>query len=328
MPANLTPDYKKAEQWYRNATTDQERLAALEQMLSTLPKHKGTEGLQADIRRRISKLREALQSGSRRAGRHVDVFHVPRMGAGQVALIGLPNTGKSSIVKAATGAPVRIADYPFSTDRPIPGMMRFEDIQIQLVDTPPITPDSAPPGLVNTFRGADLIAIVVDLSTDQIDQIEAALRYLRMHRLLLGADEAPDDPMRRMAKKAFFLCTKADLAQPGTVETLRQLFPLGMDFVETSAKTGKGLDELGARLFALLQIVRIYAKPPGRQPDMEAPFILQAGSTVVDLAGLIHRELAGRVRGARVWGKGVYPGQYVQLHHQLCDKDIVELHFE
>jgi ribosome-interacting GTPase 1 len=293
-----------------------------------LAQAQGTEGLQADIRRRISKLREALQSGSKRAGRRLDIFYVPRMGAGQVALIGLPNTGKSSIVRALTGAPVRVADYPFSTDRPIPGMMRFEDIQIQLIDTPPITVDSAPPGLVNTFRGADLIAIVVDLSAGQIEQIDACLAYLRAHRLLAQGDEGPEDPVHRLTKKAFFLCTKADLAQPGTVDTLKEFYPMGMDFVETSVNTAQGLGDLGARLFALLDIVRIYAKPPGRPPDKEAPFILKAGSTVMDLAGLIHRELANRVKGARVWGTGVYPGQYVQLHHRLCDKDIVELHFD
>lgn len=327
MPANLTPDYKKAEEWFRNATSDQERLAALELMLSTIPKHKGTEGLQADIKRRISKLRAALQPGTRKGGRHVDIYHVPRMGAGQVVLLGLPNTAKSSIVKALTGAPVHIADYPFSTDRPVPGMMRFEDIQIQIVDTPPITTDSAPPGLVNTFRSADLIAIVIDLSGQQIEQMEACLGYLRSHRLLAKGDEGPEDLIHRLAKKAFILCTKSDLAQPGTVQTLKELYPLGLPFIETSTVTADGLGELSRRLFELLEVVRIYAKPPGRPADMKAPFVLPVGSTILDLARLIHRELANRLKGARVWGDGVYPGQYVQLNHSLRDKYIVELHF-
>jgi hypothetical protein len=137
----------------------------------------------------MSKFKDALESGAKRGGvKHVDVFHVPRSGAGQVALLGMPNTGKSAIVGALSNAHVHVADYPFATDKPVPGMMRFEDIQIQLVDTPPVTADFAPTGLVNTLRGADLIAIVVDLSGDVLEQMEVCLKYLREHRLLLEGE--------------------------------------------------------------------------------------------------------------------------------------------
>ncbi len=159
MPANLTPEFQKAQEWFRSASTDSEKILALEEMLRAIPKHKGTDHMQADIKRKLSKLRAAAESGKKRGGKHVDVFHVPRSGAGQVALIGLPNSGKSSIVGALSNAKVNIADYPFATSVPVPGMIHFEDVPIQLVDTPPVTADFAAPGQVGTYRGADLIGI-------------------------------------------------------------------------------------------------------------------------------------------------------------------------
>ncbi|MHC5138050.1 MAG: GTPase [Planctomycetota bacterium] len=146
MPANLTQQYKKAEQRFKAAGTDEERLEALEEMLREIPKHKGTEHLQADLKKRRSKLKAAIEGGGKKSGggKHVDVFHVPKSGAGQVALVGMPNVGKSAILAALTHAHVQVADYPFTTDKPAPGMAQFEDVQIQLVDAPPITADFAP----------------------------------------------------------------------------------------------------------------------------------------------------------------------------------------
>jgi ribosome-interacting GTPase 1 len=328
MPANLTPDYKKADEWFRSATTDEERLAALEEMYRTIPKHKGTEGLQADIKRRISKFKDLIESGGRPGGvKHADVFHVPHMGAGQVALVGMPNSGKSSIVAAVSNARVHVADYPFATDKPVPGMMRCEDVQIQIVDTPPITAEFAPVGLVNTMRGADLIAIVIDLSDDVLGQMETCLKYLDEHHLIRKGTEPPDDPIHHLAKDCFVLCTKADLAPDGTLVTLKDLCPRPLEFVETSVKTAAGLDVMARQVFTMLKVIRIYAKPPGKPADMKEPFSLPMGSTVLDLAQVIHRELAEKVKNARVWGTDVYAGQHVQLHHELHDKDVVELHF-
>ena len=276
----------------------------------------------------MSKFKDALESGAKRGGvKHVDVFHVPRSGAGQVALLGMPNTGKSAIVGALSNAHVHVADYPFATDKPVPGMMRFEDVQVQLVDTPPITADFAPTGLVNTLRGADLIAIVVDLSGDVLEQLEVCLKYLDSHNLLRCEGDNLNDPAFHAAKRGFILCTKSDLAPEGTLATLKELSPRPLEFMETSVKTGTGLDSFRKRVFELLQVIRIYAKPPGKPADREAPFTLQEGSNVLNLAEHIHRELADKVKNARVWGTGVYDGQHVQLHHILHDKDIVELHF-
>src|SRR5512137_1545115 len=145
MPANLTPEYEKAELRYKQATSDEERLAGLQAMLSAIPKHKGTEKMQADLKRRISQLRREEQQTGHSKG--PDPFHIPRSGAGQVALIGAPNCGKSSLLAATTHAAARVADYPFTTVLPQPGMWHQDDVQIELVDTPPLTEDHVPTGL-------------------------------------------------------------------------------------------------------------------------------------------------------------------------------------
>jgi ribosome-interacting GTPase 1 len=155
MPANLTPEYERAEQRYREATDDEERMAALQAMFSTVPKHKGTEKLQADIKRRLSQLRREQQRTVHTKG--PDPFHIPRSGAGQVVLIGPPNTGKSSLLAAATNAEARVADYPFTTVVPQPGMWAMDDVQIELVDTPPFTAEHVPAGLMGTIHNADVV---------------------------------------------------------------------------------------------------------------------------------------------------------------------------
>jgi len=325
VPANLTPQYKKAEEWYRSASSDEEKRQALEEMLRTIPRHKGTEHLQADIKKRLSKLREAAESGKKGGAKHVDVFHVPRSGAGQIALIGLPNSGKSAILAALTKAKVNVADYPFATDKPVPGMMHFEDVPIQLVDTPPITADYAAPGLVQTFRGSDLIAIVIDLSTDVLEQVEVILEYLDSHRLVADRSSEEANPL---AHPAFVICTKSDLAEPDTFQTLRELCDRPFEFMKLSATTGEGLTEFCAGVFHMLDIVRVYARKPGKEPDMNEPFTLPRGSTVTDLACHIHRELAEKLKSARAWNApGIHDGQNVPRDHILTDREIVELHF-
>jgi len=326
MPANLTPEYFKAEKWFREATTAEEKILALEQMLRVMPKHKGTDHLKADLRRKLSKLREA--PAKKRGATHVDIFHVPRSGSGQIVLLGTPNSSKSSIVAALTNAKVHVADFPFATTAPVPGMVTFEDVPIQLVDTPPITADYIAPGQVGTYRNCDVIGIVIDQSGDVGEQLRICLDFLESRNLLIDAEtSAVDEHGNVLAKKAFCICTKSDIAKTGAVDKLKQSCKYPFEFVEISTKTGEGLEKLSATFFSLLGIIRIYAKPPGKPADMSDPFTLPAGSNIMDLAGAIQRELAGKLKFARIWGKGVYAGQNVQQNHVLNDKDIIELHF-
>ena len=326
MPANLTPEYFKAEQWFRTATTNEEKILALERMLAVMPKHKGTDHLKADLRRKLSKLKDA--STQKKLGKHVDIFHIPRSGAGQIVLLGTPNCGKSSIVAALTNAKVNVADFPFATGAPVPGMVKFEDVPIQLVDMPPVTADYSAPGQVGTYRNCDLIAICIDLSGDVTEQLQICLDFLESRNLLIDEQTgAADEHGNVLGKRAFCICTKSDIAKAGAQQSLKKFCNYPFEFVEISAKTGIGLDKLPAAFFRLLNIIRIYAKPPGKKADMDEPFTLPAGSTVMNLATDIHRELAEKLKFARIWGTGVYDGQNAQRNHVLNDKDIIELHF-
>ena len=325
MPANLTPEYFKAEQWYRTAATNEEKSLALERMLAVMPKHKGTDHLKADLRRKLSKLREAPK---KKGAKQVDVFHVPRTGAGQIVLLGTPNCGKSSIVAALTNAKANVADFPFATGAPVPGMVIFEDIQIQLVDMPPVTADYVAPGQVGTYRHCDLIGIVIDLSAGTKKQLRICLDFLESRNLLIDEQTAAmDEQGNILGKRAFCICTKSDIAKPTAFQTLRKSCKHPFELVEVSTATGAGLDQLPGIFFDLLNIIRIYAKPPGKPADMNEPFTLPAGSTVMDLATGIHRQLAEKLKFARIWGTGVYDGQNAQRNHILNDKDIIELHF-
>jgi hypothetical protein len=325
MPANLTPDYKRAEESYRSATTPEEKILALEEMLRVIPKHKGTEGLQAELKQKISHLKE--QGALPRAIHHVDIFHIPRTDAGQVVLIGLPNCGKSSILGALSKAKVHITDFPFATQVPVPGIVKHEDVQIELVDMPPITADYAAPGQINAYRNCDIIGIVIDLTSDTLEQMQVCLDYLEGKRLIRKLDETDTDAPQQGFKKVLVICTKADIGDKSAIDVLMELYGTRFRYIAISPVTGDGLKEFTATLFNMLEIIRIYAKPPGKPADMEEPFTVPQGSTVHDLAVHIHRHLAAKLKSTRAWGTGVYAGQNVQHDHVLHDKDIIELHF-
>jgi ribosome-interacting GTPase 1 len=328
VPANLTPEYFKAEKWYKSATTNEEKILALERMLSVMPKHKGTDHLKADLRKKLSKLKDTSTQQKKGGGKHVDIFHVPRGGAGQIVLLGTPNCGKSSLVEALTNAKVNVADFPFATNGPVPGMVMFEDVPIQLVDMPPITADYIAPGQVGTYRNCDLIALVIDLSADLDKQLLVCLDFLESRSLLIDAETpAYDDQGNSIGKEAFCIATKTDIAEADALAKLKKSCTWPFEYIEVSVATGAGLDRLAAKFFELLKIIRVYAKPPGKPADMNEPFTLPAGSTVMDLATAIHRQLAEKLKSARIWGTGVYDGQNAQRTHVLNDKDIIELHF-
>ena len=329
VPANLTPQYRKAEQAYREATSDAERLACLEDMLACMPKHKGTEKLQADIKRRIAKLRE--KPATRAGARQRDPFHVEPGGSGQAALIGAPNCGKSALVGALTKARVQVTDYPFATHGPVPGMAHHEDVPIQLVDMPPVAPDALPPGIIGAYRNADVILVVVDLAApDALEQLDAGLQILadkNIHPVDRHTERLEHDDQGRHVKATLIVGTKHDVeGADETFQTLRELVDTQVPMLAVSATTGENLDKLLAHLFRTLEVIRVYCKVPGKPPDMEAPFILPRGSTVLDMARAVHREFPDRLKFACVWGSAKFDGQQVHRDHVLVDRDIVELH--
>ena len=329
MPANLTPEYKKAEEIYRQATSVDEKISGLELMLKTIPKHKGTDHMQADIKRRISKLRTEPQSKA--ASRQGDIFHVPKGAVGgQAVFLGTPNSGKSAIVGALTNAHVQVAEFPFSTTLPVPGVMMHEDVPIQLVDMPPITRDHVAPGQTNAYRQSDLILVVVDLSAAEVtDQVEICLDYLDERTLIVpeGATESDSELYRHMVRPCLWVASKADRAGDGDFEVLRDMYQGKLNMTCASMEEPESVARLSLTIFEALQIVRIYSKIPGKPVEKKEPFILPAGSTVFDLALKVHRDLAEKLRYARGWGADKYDGQNVPREYALRDKDIIELHF-
>lgn len=325
MPANLSPEYEKAEQRYRQATADADRLAALEEMLATIPKHKGTEKMQADIKRRLSQLRKEQQKTGHAKG--PDPFHIPRSGAGQVVLIGPPNSGKSRLLAATTNADARVADYPFTTAVPQPGMWVRDGIPIELVDTPPLTPEHVTPGLLGTIRNADVICLVVEAGPAILEHTEALLELLESRGLDLATRRRPElDPDQPHRRTALIVVNKAEIAPEATAATLASLYTGRLEVLAVSAVTRQGFDAWFARLWDLLAVIRVFAKQPGRPADLEKPFVLPEGSTVADLARAIHRDLPGTMKFARLWGHGRFEGQHVHKTEVLRDRDVVEIH--
>jgi len=328
MPANLTPDYLAAEARFREAETTEDKLAALDEMYATIPKHKGTEKLRADIKRRISKLREK----EKQSGRHKrpDEFHVVKQGAGQVVLIGPPNSGKSSILARLTSAAPEVADYPFTTRRPMPGMMEFEDIMIQLVDCPPISGEATERGVIGLVRGADAAALVLDASDDSLlDHIEETRDELSKSKAVLvgKVGGAEDQTVGTAVRPALIVAGKIDCSGAAqNLEVLREFYSDEFDILPVSAKTGDGLEDLRSGLFRLLGIIRVYTKVPGKPPDMSKPFTLRKGSTLLDFAAVVHKDFVHSLRFAKAWGKGTLDGAQVGRDHVLEDGDVVEMH--
>ena len=329
MPANLTPQYKEAEERFRKATTREEKLVALREMLALLPKHKGTEKIQADLRRRMAKLEEEAETAHKGTSARFDPGHVRREGAGQWVLLGTANAGKSALLRALTSAHPEVAPYPFTTRMPQPGMMPFEDIQVQIVDTPAITPAHSEVYMPNLARNADGLAIVLDVTDDDLEENHRICRaVLERARVWPAATALPADASPVLVvRPVFVLANKCDLDPDGTFVALARETVGGSDpFFAVSAEHGLGLEELRSRLFRELGRIRIYTKEPGKKPDFERPFVLAHGATVGQLALAVHKEVAQRLKFARIWGAARFDGQQVDRDHVLSDRDVVELH--
>jgi ribosome-interacting GTPase 1 len=326
MPTNLPPDYFKIEEEYRRARSNEEKIALLDQMMSVVPKHKGTDRLRADLRRKLAALRR--QPKTRKAvARYSSPYHIDKEGAGQAVLVGLPNAGKSSLLRALTNARPDVAEYPFTTWTPTPGMMRFENVQVQLIDTPPLNEEHVEHELLNLIRRADLVLLVLDLQGYPIQQFEDALAFLEAYRVAPLHREAEFVGERGWTFKPFLvLVNKCDEeGDDEDVEVLRELFGEQWTLVSVSAETGLNLDRLRRVVFDRLEIIRVYSKPPGAEPDLSAPFVMAEGGTVEDFAAKVHQDFLETLKTARVWGKGVFEGQMVGRDHALHDGDVVEL---
>ncbi|MCJ7568021.1 MAG: 50S ribosome-binding GTPase [Anaerolineales bacterium] len=326
MPTNLPPEYFTVDKRYRAATTTEEKIETLEELLGTIPKHKGTDHLRSDLRRKLSKLKDSLQKG-KAASRQVSVFSIKKEGAGQAAVVGPANTGKSSLVAALTNAQPEVAEYPFSTWNPTPGMMLIENVQVQLIDTPPLNRDFVEPDLIDMIRRADLVLLTIDIQDSPFDQLEETVAFLESHRIipLHRKDDFPQD--RRHAIRPFLIVVnKVDneiLAADYKVFT--ELLEDVWHTVPISATTGHNVEQFKWTVFDLLEIIRIYSQAPGKEPNLNSPFVMQRGGTIEEFAALVHQDIASDLKTARVWGSADFDGQMVRRDFVLQDGDVVEL---
>ncbi|MEO0238453.1 MAG: GTPase [candidate division WOR-3 bacterium] len=328
MPANLPPQYFEAEKEYRNAKTIEEKIHALKKMLAIMPKHKGTDKLQAEIRAKISKLQEELenQKKGKKSGAH---WYIKKEGAGQVLLLGLPNSGKTTLVNTLCNTNFETADYPFTTQQPHAGMMDFEDIKIQLIDTPPIKDDNDYK-IFELVRNADLLAIVLSLDSDPINDFNFIQEKLSERNITLKGSGAGDyELFGPVTKRAVLILNKLDLTKDAQyLKDLENHFKgkFGLIAFPLSALYGTGTEELKQEIFKELEIIRVYTKEPGKPPVLADPLILKKGSTVLDAAREIHKDFEQKLKYAKVWGSTKFEGQRVERDYKLQDKDIVEFH--
>jgi len=326
MPANLTPAYRDAEKSYREAKSPEEKLAALRRMLTTIPKHKGTDKLQGDIKRRISRLNDHIQTQSKKKGFSVKV---EREGIGQVVVVGPPNAGKSQLAATLSGVELGVAPYPYSTQMPVPAMMPYEDVHVQLVDLPPVSSTHTESWLPNIVRTADTALLVVDLaSPDLLDETEDCLSTLEEKKIrLVGRDPDQDPWVSVVEKETRLVGTKLDLLDAAeTWKIVQDLYGERFEMMAVSGETREGIEELRLEIFGMLRVVRVYSKPPHREPDRTKPFVLPQGSTLMDFARVVHHDFENNLKFARVWGHGKFDGQRATKDYALFDGDVIELH--
>jgi len=352
MPANLSPEYRKAEQAFRAARDPGQRLTCLKEMLRTIPRHKGTEHIQADIKSRIRELTDQLAGPRKGPTRSGPSHAVRREGAAQVCLIGPPNSGKSALHATLTGSKAQVAPFPWTTHDALPGMLPCEDIAFQLVDLPPIAPDRMESWMAPLLEGADAAWLVVDLADPACaEHVPAICTVLAQHKVHLsdrwpgldraqgpaprpdahgadpgGSDESAPDPFR-IELPTLLVANKSDLdPEPGEVQVLEELTGVCFPAVSVSATTGRNLTKLAPFLRRALDVVRVYTKLPGHPVDRDRPFALRHGDTVLDVARMVHQDVGRTLRFARLWGSATFDGQQVGPDHVLADGDVVELH--
>ena len=324
MPANLPPQYFEAEKRFRTAKSPDEKIEALQTMLAIMPKHKGTDKLHADLRRRIAKLTEETE---RRYATSRSSYYIRKEGAGQVVFIGMPNSGKSQLLSALTDALPEIADYPYTTKSPTIGMMKFENVQIQLVDTPPLSIHDSRVWINNLARNADLVSLIIDLSDDPATQGELILSELESMGIVSAIEEEKEPPIGKRPRKMMIIGNKSDLDTSGRgIEELQSKYNNQFPILTVSAKENKNIEELKKAIFSALDIIRIHTKSTGKKVDMDDPMVMKKGSTIKNAAEEVHKDFRQKLKFALVWGSGKFDGQRVSQDHVLQDNDIIEIH--
>lgn len=319
MPANLPPQYFDVEKKYREAKDLREKLVYLQELMAIIPKHKGTEKLQADLKRKISKLKDTISSQKKSGGTGGSWYQVEKQGAGQIVLAGLPNSGKSSLLNTLTHAHVDVALYPFTTTLPQVGMMEHEDIKIQIVDTPPLY-DDAPPWLFGLYRNGDMLLIVLDAQNDMANDFESVRNALNARNIFIKNNELGD------AKKTIVLINKSDVERNIEVKSFLEKYRNEFVILTASSETNEGMQQLRKQIYDALGIIRVYTKKIGHPISKNDPVVLKQGTTVIEAAEHIHKDFRKNLKFARLWSESDYQGQRVEKNHVLGEGDVIEFH--
>ena len=328
--ANLTPQYIEAEEQFRKASSPDEKLEALEKMLAMIPKHKGTEKIQSQIKKRIAKWKDQAESQKKKGGRRTDPSYIQREGGAQVVIIGPVNSGKSSILAAMTNSSPQIADYPFTTVMPQPGMMVHNAIPVQMVDSPALDPSVTERWISTLIRNADMVLMVLDPARDdlleQVEASEAVLDDLKIKLVAPTESKTFNDDGWALIP-AIYLGNKCEAENTGEhITLLKELLEEHPEISLISAREGIGLESLKEQIVRYMNLIRVFTKRPGKDADLTSPFILKEGDTVADLARMVHKDIGEKLNFARVWGSEVFDGQRVSHKYKLVDGDIVQLH--
>lgn len=326
MPTNLPPEYFEVEKRYRAAQSAEEKITCIQDMLSVIPKHKGTDKLRGDLRRKLSKLKTSSQA-RKGVSKRSSAYSIDKEGAGLVVLVGPTNTGKSALVATLTNADPEVTNAPFTTWNPTPGMMPVENTQVQLVDTPSLNRDFIESELMDLIRRSDIILLVVNLQADPVQQLEDTVAILEEHRIVpIHHKDRVVEAYRYTFVPFIVLVNKFDDEDlDEDFEIFQALLEGAWSLIPVSASTGRNLEELKRVVFERLDVIRVYSKAPGKEPDYNAPFILKKGSTIDDFAGEVHQDFLENLKSARVWGSAAFDGQMVGRDFVLRDGDVVEL---
>ncbi len=329
MAVNLPPHYHDAEARYKAAKSASDKLVALKEMWVILPKHKASEKVQMLLKSKISELTDQIEqekSGPKKAP--PGTFKIPKQGAGQVVFLGPPNAGKSRLLAALTRATPTVAPYPFTTREPIPGMMDYDDVRVQLIDLPPITADAYEPFITDFTRNSHAALLFLDLSDDDGPaNLQATIDRLTLaRRTLIAPTATPGDDPTIYELPTLIVANKCDDDTAELrLEFARESLPPELPLMLISAERGDQLPELREAIFKLLGVMRIYTKQQGKPIEKTAPFTCPIGSTVSEFAGYVHQDFEETVKSAKVWGSGAFDGQTVGRDHVLEENDVVEL---
>lgn len=290
MPANVTPQFKKAHAEYLAVRTVEEKIEKLKLMIRLAPKHKGSENLLANLKSRLAKLKKELQK-QKKVKKHKKVG-IKKEGDAQISLLGYTNSGKSLLLSRLTNAKPNVSKFPYTTTKPEQGMLDVGAL-VQVLDLPSLK-DSEENEILGYANNSDLVLIV----GCSIDEIKKAIEKIKNKNVLV-------------------VINKADIID---TEKIKKEFS---GAIEISALQNKGIENLKNRIFDSLNIIRIFTKQPGHMPK-KRPVILKENSTVEDFAGKIHKDFIKRFKFAKVWRKKSF--QRVGLKYILKDSDIVEIH--